>query len=258
MNYDQINVKFVSPEIGDLEIFEEKLKVINKSGIFSNNGPVSSELQALISQRWSNNNISLTSSATVGLLAVLCKLKNERDYNSEAFSKRNKIAVCGYGWPSSVQCPQILGFDIELFDTLADQPIFDWSEFLPMLNKEFLAVIVTNTFGLPSFNDSHVEMLKGLNIKLICDAAHCFGIDNLFSADQITADYYIVSTHATKVFQTAEGGIIISNSMQDKLLLDRLVNFNLDNPKDAYALNGKMSELGAALGISQLGKLITL
>ena len=43
--------------------------------------------------------------------------------------------------------------------------------------------------------------------------------------------------------------------MQDKLLLDRLVNFNLDNPKDAYALNGKMSELGAALGISQLGKI---
>ena len=54
VNYGRsINVKFVSPEIGDLEIFEEKLKVINKSGIFSNNGPVSIELQALISQRWS-------------------------------------------------------------------------------------------------------------------------------------------------------------------------------------------------------------
>ena len=62
----------------------------------------------------------------------------------------------------------------------------------------------------------------------------------------------MIGTHATKLFQTAEGGLVVSKVLEDKVEVDQILNFNLENSHRGFALNGKMSELNAALGLSQL------
>ena len=245
-------INFVSPELGDKKYFQDYIEKITVSGQFSNNGPLLRELEQKISNRWGGTHLSMCSSATTGLLAVLCKIKNDLKKINQPRAPRNKVALCGYGWPSSVQCPELMGFSVELVDTRQDYPIFDWSKFIGRINEEYAAVIVTNTFGFPSFDLSHSDFLRSKGIKLICDAAHCFDVKNLFSPEQIIADFLIVSTHATKLFQTAEGGLVVSKVLEDKVEVDQILNFNLENSHRGFALNGKMSELNAALGLSQL------
>jgi dTDP-4-amino-4,6-dideoxygalactose transaminase len=114
------------------------------------------------------------------------------------------------------------------------------------------AILATHVFG----NPCHVERLEKIasqyNLKVIYDAAHCFGVDY---AGKSIFDYGDVSTcsfHATKLFHTGEGGAIFCNdsSLMHKIYYSH--NFGHDGPLAFHGLgiNGKISELQAAMGLA--------
>ncbi len=116
------------------------------------------------------------------------------------------------------------------------------------------AILATHVFGNPCDVEAIDAIAKKHGLKVIYDAAHCFGIsykgNSLFNYGDIST----CSFHATKVFHTGEGGAIFT---QKKELLDTLFyyhNFGHKGPEDFYAVgtNGKMSELQAAMGLSML------
>ena len=89
---------------------------------------------------------------------------------------------------------------------------------------------------------------------MIYDAAHAFGVRNEQGSLLNFGDLSVLSFHATKVFNTFEGGAVISPDRATKLRIDRLKNFGIANETevDALGCNGKMNEIQAAAGLLQL------
>lgn len=114
------------------------------------------------------------------------------------------------------------------------------------------AILATHVFGNPCNVALIDKIAKKHNLKVIYDAAHCFGVKY---NEKSIFDYGDVSTcsfHATKLFHTGEGGAIFCNNeeLQKKLFYSH--NFGHNGPLDFYGLgiNGKISELQAAMGLS--------
>ncbi|MBB3123548.1 dTDP-4-amino-4,6-dideoxygalactose transaminase [Mesoflavibacter sabulilitoris] len=116
------------------------------------------------------------------------------------------------------------------------------------------AILATHVFGNPCHIEAIEAIAKKYNLKVIYDAAHCFGVTY---KEQSIFNYGDVSTcsfHSTKLFHTGEGGAIFCN---DAHLLNSLFyhhNFGHKGKEDfqGIGINGKMSELQAALGLSVL------
>ena len=114
------------------------------------------------------------------------------------------------------------------------------------------AILATHVFGNPCNVTLIDKIAKKHNLKVIYDAAHCFGVKY---NEKSVFDYGDVSTcsfHATKLFHTGEGGAIFCNNeeLQKKLFYSH--NFGHNGPLNFYGLgiNGKISELQAAMGLS--------
>jgi dTDP-4-amino-4,6-dideoxygalactose transaminase len=88
-------------------------------------------------------------------------------------------------------------------------------------------------------------------LPVVYDAAHAYGFPAIVGRGAVTA----YSLHATKLLHTGEGGFVATNDEQLDLRLRRAVNFGIDRAQDVHAgINGKMSEVAAAVGLATLPK----
>jgi dTDP-4-amino-4,6-dideoxygalactose transaminase len=116
------------------------------------------------------------------------------------------------------------------------------------------AILPVHVYG----NPCQIELIKGISeaygLKLIYDAAHCFGVNLNNQSLAHFGDLSILSFHATKVFNTMEGGAIISHDRKTKERIDHLKNFGFADETTVIApgINSKMNEMQAALGSLQL------
>jgi len=128
------------------------------------------------------------------------------------------------------------------------------------ITSKTTCILATHVFGNPC-NVSEVERIaKKNNLKVIYDAAHCFGVNYKGKSIFEYGDVSTCSFHATKLFHTGEGGAIFTN---DNNLFDKIFyshNFGHDGPTDFHGLgiNAKISELQAAMGLAVLPYMETL
>lgn len=113
-------------------------------------------------------------------------------------------------------------------------------------------ILATHVFGNPCAVEEIETIAKKHNLKVIYDAAHCFGVTYKGKSIFEYGDVSTCSFHATKLFHTGEGGAMFAN---DSELFDKLFyhhNFGHNGPLDFYGLgiNAKMSELQAAMGLA--------
>jgi dTDP-4-amino-4,6-dideoxygalactose transaminase len=116
------------------------------------------------------------------------------------------------------------------------------------------AIMPVHVYGLPADVESLKSIADRYGLKLIYDAAHAFGASYLGRALADYGDLSVLSFHATKIFNTFEGGAIISRDEQTKKRIDFLKNFGFADETTVVAagINGKMNEFQAALGLIQL------
>lgn len=114
-------------------------------------------------------------------------------------------------------------------------------------------ILATHVFGNPCHVEAIESIAKKHDLKVIYDAAHCFGVSYKGNSVFNYGDVSTCSFHATKVFHTGEGGALFCNSeLYDELFYHH--NFGHDGPEKFHGLgiNAKMSELQAAMGLSIL------
>lgn len=116
------------------------------------------------------------------------------------------------------------------------------------------AILATHVFGNPCNVEKIKAIAKKYGLKVIYDAAHCFGVNYQGKSVFNYGDISICSFHATKIFHTAEGGCLIT---QDETLLEKLIwlhNLGHKGQEDYHGLgiNGKATELQAAMGLAIL------
>lgn len=120
------------------------------------------------------------------------------------------------------------------------------------ITKQTTAILATHVYGNPCDVDLIGQIAKKYHLKVIYDAAHCFGVQYKGQSIFNYGDVSTCSFHATKIFHTGEGGCWVTQSkeLQDKLFYHH--NFGHDGPENFYGLgiNAKMSELQAAMGLA--------
>jgi perosamine synthetase len=126
----------------------------------------------------------------------------------------------------------------------------DWILNETKVAKGFSAAIAVNTFGVPALTDS----IKALGIPVIEDCAHGFGMEAKGKALGGRAEAGILSFYATKLIGSGEGGAVLTNSAKLAQFVKSWRDYN-DQPPDGTRLNDKMTDIEAALALSQLDRL---
>lgn len=122
------------------------------------------------------------------------------------------------------------------------------------ITPETTAILAAHVFGNPCNIEKISAIAERHNLKIIYDAAHCFGVNYRGKSVFNFGDISVCSFHATKIFHTAEGGCLVT---QDEKTLEKMIwihNLGHNGQEDFHGLgiNGKASELHAAMGLAVL------
>jgi dTDP-4-amino-4,6-dideoxygalactose transaminase len=128
------------------------------------------------------------------------------------------------------------------------------------ITKKTSAILATHVYGFPC-NVEEIKSIAGQHsLKVIYDAAHCFGVKYEGNSILNEGDISTISFHATKLFHTAEGGALITNNDEIAHKISYMRNFGHKGQENFWGLgiNGKNSELHAAMGLCILPKMKNL
>lgn len=230
--------------------FLKVLKKIDKNKIYTNNGPFSLKLEALINKRINKKFRSiLTSSGNSALLSASLYIKDR--------SKNNKCISSNFNFYSSINSSIIAGFKSIIVN--ADENLeLDFLKVQNILrNKKIGLIIITSIFGkVPDLAKWSKLALKN-DIYILYDGGESFV--NLNTKKLFKNIIYCFSLHSTKIFNSIEGGIIISHFSIYKKIRS-YVSFNLFKRKNInnisnLSINGKISEIHSAYGINSFKNL---
>ena len=207
----------------------------------TNRGDLVIELEEKLKNHLKIKNIIITNNGTVPLQIALKLLGNCGEIITTPFSYVATTAAIV--WEN---CKPVF------VDIHPDYLTIDETKIEAAITSKTTAILATHVFGNPC-NVEIIEMIaKKHNLKVIYDAAHCFGVkynnDSVFNYGDVST----CSFHATKLFHTGEGGAMFCNDDELNKKLFYGHNFGHNGPLEFHGLgiNGKISELQAAMGLS--------
>ncbi|WP_375570116.1 DegT/DnrJ/EryC1/StrS family aminotransferase [Seohaeicola saemankumensis] len=231
------------PLLPPIEEFKGYLDAIWASGQLTNCGPYHAELEDALCAYLGVPYISLFNNGTIALLTALQALNVEGEVITTPFSfvATTHAVLWTKSTPVFVDvCPDTLNLD----PTTIEEAITDRTA----------AILAVHCYGHPADVDAIDAIGKAHGLPVIYDAAHAFAVDCHCGSVLNHGDLSVLSFHATKVFNTFEGGAIVSETRAMKDYIDQLKNFGHEGETRVVqpGINGKMSELNAALGLVQL------
>lgn len=244
MNKDKHDKVFVTqPDLPDIDSFMVELKKIWDNKILTNNGPYHKELEESLASYLGVPYISLFSNGTIALTTAI-----------QALNLSGEIITTPYSFVAtthSVWWNKITPVFVDV-DPLTGN--MDPSKLESAITEYTSAILPVHVYGIPCNHERIQAVANKYNLKLIYDAAHAFGVKERGCSVLNYGDLSILSFHATKVFNTIEGGAIVSHTKEMKQYIDNLKNFGFDGEITVIrpGINGKMNELQAAFGLLQL------
>ncbi|MBG6062952.1 dTDP-4-amino-4,6-dideoxygalactose transaminase [Flavobacterium sp. CG_9.1] len=239
MNQINVTKTFFPP----LEEYQVQLERIWANQWLTNRGELVLELEDKLKEYLSVSNIVVTTNGTIPLQIALKLLGKGGEIITTPFSYVATTAAIV--WEN---CTPIF------VDIHPEYLTIDETKIEAAITNKTTAILATHVFG----NPCHVEAIEAIarkhNLKVIYDAAHCFGVQYNGKSIFEYGDVSTCSFHATKLFHTGEGGAMFCKdlSLQHKMFYSH--NFGHDGPLAFHGLgiNGKMSELQAAMGLAVL------
>jgi dTDP-4-amino-4,6-dideoxygalactose transaminase len=219
------------------------LEQIWETRILTNSGPFHQQLEAELCEYLGVEYISLFNNATIALITALQALNIAGEVITTPFSF---VATS-----HSLIWQNITPVFVDIDRTTLN---LDPTKIEAAITPKTKAIMPVHCYGNPCDVDAIDLIAKKYNLKVIYDAAHAFGVHCHCGSVLKHGDLSVLSFHATKVFNTFEGGAIVSPDLETKTQIDYLKNFGYDNETSVIAagINGKMSEFNAALGLLQL------
>ena len=218
---------------------------IYKSGWVTNNGPLVQELQVRLAEYLGVKNVVLVANGTIALEIAYRLLKLEGEVITTPFSFVATTHALNWNGIKPVFC------DIEE-DTMNIDP----GKIESLITSKTTAILPVHVYGNPCKVERIKEIADTYGLKVIYDAAHAFNVKKDGNSILNWGDLSILSFHATKVFNTIEGGAIISNDENLKKRIDYLKNFGFADETTVVGpgINAKMNELQASIGLLQLDR----
>jgi dTDP-4-amino-4,6-dideoxygalactose transaminase len=231
------------PSLPDLQEFIPYLQKIWDNKILTNNGPFHQQLEKELAQFLGVPYISLFANGTLALVTALQVLRITGEVITTPYSF---VATTHSLWWNNIK-PVFVDIEPE-FGNLDPEKIE------AAITPKTTAILPVHVYGNPCKVDRIKEIADTYGLKVIYDAAHCFGVKHKGVGICNYGDLSILSFHATKVFNTMEGGAIICHDEATKKRIDYLKNFGFAGETTIMApgINSKMNEMQAALGLVQL------
>jgi len=231
------------PSLPELEEFIPYLQQIWDNKILTNNGPMHQQLERELASFLNIPYISLFANGTLALVTALQALNITGEVITTPYSF---VATTHSLWWNNIK-PVFVDIEPE-FGNL------DPDKIEAAITPKTTAIMPVHVYGNPCQVEK-IQKIADINgLRLIYDAAHAFGVKYKGGSILNYGDLSILSFHATKVFNTFEGGAIISHDSTTKQRIDYMKNFGFAGETTIMApgINSKMNEVQAAMGLLQL------
>ena len=231
------------PYLPPLEEFLPYLEQIWDNKILTNSGPFHQQLETALCQYLGVEHIALFSNGTLALVAAL-----------QALRITGEVITTPYSFVATAHSLLWTGIKPVFVDVEPDSLNMDPAAIEAAITPHTTAILPVHCYGRPCNVEAIQKIADTYNLRVIYDAAHAFGVRHAGQSVLRHGDLSMLSFHATKVFNTFEGGAIVCPDAKTKQRIDHLKNFGFVDEVTVVApgINGKMSEINAAFGLLQL------
>jgi len=231
------------PTLPSLKEFTLYLEKIWENKWLTNNGQFHQEFEQKIAEYLGVSFISLFSNGTLALMTAYQALELTGEVITTPYSFVATTHAMIWNKLTPVFC------DVD--------PVYgniDPDKIEILINEKTTAIVPVHVYGNPAEIEKIEAIAKKHNLKVIYDAAHAFGVTQKGESILNFGDMSILSFHATKTFNTIEGGALVCNDAKMKQQIDYLKNFGFEDEITVVApgINAKMNEVQSAFGILQL------
>jgi dTDP-4-amino-4,6-dideoxygalactose transaminase len=244
MQSKTITKTFVTaPSLAPLEEYAELLRNAWETGILTHHGPIVQELERRLKEVLKMDNLITVTNGTIAIQMAI-----------RALDLKGEIITTPFTWVATINSiiwenctPVFVDIDEETLN-------IDPAKIEAAINYRTSAIMGVHVFSNPCDVEAIDEIAKKHNLKVIYDGAHAMSVDYKGKSVFEYGDISTVSFHATKLFNTGEGGACFAPDDEVLERLRRLRFFGHNDKKEIVdmGLNGKMTELHAALGVANL------
>ena len=237
------NIYVTQPQMPPLAEFLPYIEKIWERKWLTNAGPFHQQLEAELGEYLGVENLSLFSNGTIALITALQALRITGEVITTPFS----FVATAHSLLWNGIKPIFVDIDPATLN-------LDPGKIESAITPQTTAIMPVHVYGNACAVDEIQEIADRYGLKVIYDAAHAFAVESNGGSLLRYGDLSVLSFHATKVFNTFEGGAIISPDAATKQRIDFLKNFGFADELTVVApgINGKMNEIQAAFGLLQL------
>ena len=219
------------------------LEQIWSTRVLTNNGPFHAAFEARLAEYFGTPHVSLT---TNGMLALTTAI-DAADLDGEVITTPYSFVATTHAVRIGRLAPVFV--DIRPSDLNIDTDLIEAA-----ITPRTKAIVAVHCYGNPCGVDAIETIARRHGLTVIYDAAHGFGVGYRGRSLLAHGDFAVLSFHATKAFNTFEGGAVVSGSAAGKQAVDSVRNFGIASEVaiPAVGTNAKMSEFNAALGLLQI------
>jgi dTDP-4-amino-4,6-dideoxygalactose transaminase len=226
-----------------IESYQELLAGIWQRNWFTNNGPLVNDLELKLKKHLDLKHLLYLSNGTIAIQIALKALGITKKVITTPFSY--VATTSSIVWEGCT--PVFVDINPETFN-------IDPVKIEAAIEHDTEAILATHCFGNPCDIDAIDRIAKKHNLKVIYDAAHCFGTTYKGQSVFAYGDVSTTSFHATKLYHTIEGGAVFTPNPDVLKTMAYMRNFGHDGPERFFGvgINGKNSEFHAAMGVVNL------
>jgi dTDP-4-amino-4,6-dideoxygalactose transaminase len=236
-------IPVTKPFLPPIEKYKSYLQGIWDRNWLTNNGPLVNELELKIKEYLGVNHLLFTSNGTIALQIAI-----------KALNLSGKIITTPFSYVATTSSIVWEGCEPVFVDIDKDTFNIDPNQIEQKIDDTTTAILATHCFGNACDIDKINSIAKKQGLKVIYDAAHCFGTQYKGRSIFEYGDISTTSFHSTKLFHTVEGGAIITQNHEVLKRMTYIRNFGHDgfDKYNGVGINGKNSEFHAAMGLCNL------
>ena len=236
-------ITVTSPLLPNLDEFQDSLKDIWDSNWITNNGSFHKRLEAALCEYLKVPYISLFTNGTLPLLTAL-----------QALRVTGEVITTPYSFVATTHAIWWNGCKPIFVDIDPSTCGIDPDRIEAAITPRTTAIMPVHCYGMPCNTERIQAIADKYGLKVIYDAAHAFGVEVNGKSVLNQGDLATLSFHATKVYNTLEGGALVMHDVETKKRIDYLKNFGFAGETEVVApgINSKMDEVRAAYGLLNL------
>lgn len=237
------SIYVTQPSLPPLEEFLPYLEQIWENKWLTNAGPFHQELEATLAKYLGVEHLALFTNGTIALVTALQTLR----ITGEVITTPYSFVATAHSLVWNSITPVFVDIDPVTCN-------MDPDKIEQAITPHTTAIMPVHCYGNPCNVERIQKIADTYGLKVIYDAAHTFGVNYRGESILKHGDLSVLSFHATKVFNTFEGGAIVCPDAKTKQRIDYLKNFGFADEVTIMApgINGKMNEVQAAFGLLQL------